>query len=351
MGRKRAGRIVLITLLILALFVVTVGGVWYVYNDKVTKQAQTIEKLTQEKSEMFSKEELERQLLEAADTASAKEREAILSDMKQILLDTSSSIRVFRKYFPEDLVVVSDSTYYFLPIRDDLKKHSLVTENLIDLGENEMAYGENGVPITHKGIDVSEYQGNIDWEKVAADGVEYVFVRTGYRGYKTAKFAEDKTALQNIRGAADAGLNVGVYFFSQAINEEEAREEAEWVMDFIEPVKDKVTYPIAFDVEKVASDSARMNKITPEERTKIAAAFLDRIEEGGYHPLLYGNLEMFGVMINFPELEKYDKWYAWYDPSIYFPYNFDVWQYSDSGKVDGISGNVDLNMSFVTYND
>ena len=128
---------------------------------------------------------------------------------------------------------------------------------------------------------------------------------------------------------------------------EEAIEEAEFVIEQLEPYSDIVDYPVVIDVEKISSGDGRMNNLTKEERTQVVLSFCDRIKDEGYSPMIYGNLEMFGLMIDMEQLEEYDKWYANYDPTmLYFPYDFEVWQYSAKGSVDGINGDVDMNISF-----
>ena len=142
---------------------------------------------------------------------------------------------------------------------------------------------------------------------------------------------------------------MGVYFFTQAINIAEAVEEAEFVVEQLEPYSDMVDYPVVIDVEKVDASNARMNNLTKEERTQVVATFCEYIEDEGYTPMIYGNLEMFGLMLDLEQLEQYDKWYAYYDPTLYYPYDFKVWQYSAKGKVDGIKEDVDMNISFKAW--
>lgn len=317
------------------------------------KQSEAIEALSQTIDTMYSQEDVQTMLAGAVEETKleteAATREALLADIREQLAEGTSTVNVLRPLYPEDLVVVSNGKFHFVPIRDDLAKHPLTEENLILSDENELTYMEAGAVVSHKGIDVSKYQGNIDWQKVKADGVEYAFIRVGLRGYKTGEIAPDEKALDNIQGAYRAGVKVGVYFFSQAVTVEEAIEEAEFVLEQIEPYKDMIEYPIVFDVEKVSAENGRMNQLTQEERTQVTLAFCERIEDEGYTPMIYGNLEMFGVLIDLEPLEKYEKWYAFYSPTLYYPYDFKVWQYSSEGSIDGITGDVDVNISFKTW--
>lgn len=251
----------------------------------------------------------------------------------------------FRRVYKDDIVIVSGGKYHFIPIRDDLKHNSFVPENLQILENGELQYLQDGQVITHKGIDVSKHQGDIDWQKVAADGVEFAILRVAYRGYGEAgKLNTDEKFEQNIKGALAAGIKVGVYLYSQAITREELLEEAQLVLDLIAPYK--VECPVVFDVEKVSGDKGRMNEISVEERTEFTRLFCETIEKAGYKPMIYHNMEMGALLLNLDELEQYDKWFAYYNKDFYYPYEYKMWQYSDKGRINGINGEVDLNISF-----
>ena len=299
---------------------------------------------------MYSEEDMQTMLSGAVEKAQIETeeatRDALLSTIRTQLSEGKSTVSVLRPLYPNEMVIVSNGAFHFVPIQENLEKHALTEDSLVISEEGELAYKEGDTVVSHKGIDVSKYQGDINWRKVKEDGVEYAFIRCGLRGYKTGEINADDKFEKNIKGAHAAGVKVGIYFFSQAITIDEAIEEAEFVLEQIEPYADMIDYPIVFDVERVDSDSARMNQLTKEERTRITLAFCERIEDEGYTPMIYGNLEMFGVLIDLEPLEKYEKWYAYYDTSLYYPYDFKVWQYSATGRVDGIEGDVDMNISF-----
>ncbi|MDE6912301.1 MAG: glycoside hydrolase family 25 protein, partial [Lachnospiraceae bacterium] len=210
-----------------------------------------------------------------------------------------------------------------------------------------MQYIENGEVVSHKGIDVSKYQGNIDWPAVASDGVEYAFVRLGLRGYGSGKLVLDEYFDQNMRGAKDAEIKTGVYFFTQAITVEEAIEEADYVLENITGYD--VSYPIVFDVEMITNDDGRANDLSQKDRTDIAIAFCDRIKAAGYTPMIYGNVKCFTKLLDMTRLNDYEKWYAFYDDYMYMPYEVGIWQYTEKGKVAGINTGVDLNISYKEY--
>ncbi|MDR1028523.1 MAG: glycoside hydrolase family 25 protein [Clostridiales Family XIII bacterium] len=195
------------------------------------------------------------------------------------------------------------------------------------------------------GIDVSRYQGDIDWKKVAADGVSFAMIRMGYRGYDTGRLVTDEFFEANMRGAADAGVKVGAYVFSQATNKAEAIEEAELVLTSVAPYK--VTFPIVFDIEEISGQNARTDALTPAEITDIAIAFCERVAKDGYKPMIYANPKWFVSRMELDRLEPYDKWLAQYYKKPAFPYAFSMWQFTNTGAVDGINGDVDLDLAFI----
>ena len=234
---------------------------------------------------------------------------------------------------------------------ETLPKSDYNFDNLVNvrLKGKEFEYVEDGVTTSIKGIDVSQYQGDIDWEKVADDGVKFVFIRAGYRGYGTGKLVQDSKFEDNIIGALKNGIAVGVYFVPQSISVEEAIEEADFVLDMIKPYN--VTWPIVLDLENAgtATSPARTADLTAEERTTYVLAFCDRIKEFGYLPMLYSNIGWYMDRLELSRLTLVDKWFAQYFNRPFFPYEFTVWQYTDSGSVDGIKGNVDFDISFKDY--
>lgn len=281
---------------------------------------------------------------EAREKATAETGEAFLDQLKERMTSGDGTTDMLRYFFPDEIVVADAGQYYFFPILEELAKNTYDPEAFMADGDGVMHYYEEGERVSHKGIDVSKYQDKIDWEKVASDEVEYAFIRLGIRGYTEGEIIEDETFEDNIKGALKNDIDVGVYFFTQALSEEEAEEEAAYVIESIAPYQ--VKYPIVLDVESVTSSKARGNDLTSEERTKYCIAFCEKIKEAGYTPMIYGNLKTFTLLLNIEELEDYDKWFAYYDESYYFPYDFKIWQYTNKGKVAGIKGDVDLNISF-----
>lgn len=194
------------------------------------------------------------------------------------------------------------------------------------------------------GIDVSKWQGDIDWDKVKASGVEFVMIRAGYRGSKTGALVEDPNFLVNIRGAKRAGLKVGVYFFTQAVNEVEAVEEASMVLALCEGYD--LEYPVIIDSEG-AGGEGRADALDAETRTKVCAAFCETIDNAGYEPGVYASRSWYNANLDVKKLDKYRIWLAEYRSTPLYSGYYDMWQYTSKGRIDGIEGNVDLNISYM----
>lgn len=247
----------------------------------------------------------------------------------------------------EHLTIWGKKRETFLLEKSKVVEHNtLINEYFIE-DENGYAYYEDGVKKTLFGIDVSKYQGDIDWEAVKAAGVEYAIIRVGFRGNREGTLEVDPYFHQNMNNAIKAGVNVGVYFFSQAITVEEALEEAEFVKDLIKDYK--ITYPVVFDTEQMVSATARANNLSRQLRTDIAKAFCNEMKNTGYHPMIYANTKQMIMGIDLEQLSEYDLWFAYYGSNLQFPYQFEMYQYSQEGRVNGIDGAVDLNLSFVDY--
>lgn len=194
------------------------------------------------------------------------------------------------------------------------------------------------------GIDVSTFQGEIDWVQVKEAGIEFAMIRVGFRGYgSTGSLNEDARAKQNYAGATEAGIKVGVYFFSQAITPEEAKEEAEYVLELI---KDwQVDMPVVFDWECLADDYRTID-VDSRTLTDCAKAFCNTVEAAGYDSMIYFNPEQSRYAMNLEELVDYGFWLAMYSEYMTYEYKIDMWQYTKTGSVPGISGNVDINLYF-----
>lgn len=197
-----------------------------------------------------------------------------------------------------------------------------------------------------KGIDVSEHQGDIDWGRVKAAGYDFAFLRIGYRGYgEQGTLCADAKFQQNIVNAHNAGVEVGVYLFSQAVSEDEALQEAGLVLEQLQG--HSLELPVVFDPERIRDDAARTDNVTGEQFTKNTVLFCEKMKEAGYQPMIYSNMLWEAFEYDMEALADYPIWYADYEPVPQTPYYFSFWQYSEKGSVDGIAGNVDLNVQFL----
>lgn len=230
---------------------------------------------------------------------------------------------------------IDGATYYYDPAT-----HEPVTGNQVIQG-NVYEFGADGaLNRTARGIDVSKFQGTIDWNAVKADGITFAIIRCGYRGYGTGALVEDATYRRNIQGAINAGLRVGVYFYSQAINEAEAVEEASMVLSLVSGYS--LPLGVYYDTEYVAG--GRANAISAAERTACAVAFCETIRNAGYKAGVYSYASWFYNNLNFANISKYNTWIAQYRDTLSFNYKYDIWQYTGSGRVNGISTAVDMNI-------
>ena len=208
---------------------------------------------------------------------------------------------------------------------------------------NFRAYEDNKY-ISYAGIDVSAHQGNINWEKAKEAGVSFAMLRVGYSTLDNGNIKEDAKFAENLQKAKSAGVKIGAYFFSQAITEDEARKEARWLM---KKVGRNLDLPVAYDMEEV-EDNSRIANLTLEDRTKIALAFIEEVNRYGHQCFLYGNPVWLMEKLDLHKIgNKGQIWLAHYNSDTHFPYDFSMWQYSESGIVDGISVPVDLDILFV----
>ena len=194
------------------------------------------------------------------------------------------------------------------------------------------------------GIDVSRHNGTIDWKAVKASGVDYVIIRCGYRGSLTGALIEDQSFRTNIKGATAAGLKVGVYVFSQAINEVEAVKEASLAVSLVKGYN--LTYPIFIDTE---SSGGRADKIDRATRTAVVNAFCQTVASAGYKPGIYASKTWFEDKLNMGAIGNYKIWLAQYSTAPTYKGRYDMWQYSSKGTISGISTKVDLNYSYLGY--
>lgn len=239
--------------------------------------------------------------------------------------------------------------YSWVPIIAGVKPHSYIKENFHVDNDYRMEYVVDGEVSSYFGIDVSSYQGDIDWDAVRSDGVEFAILRIGVRGYgEEGNIKIDDKFFQNYEGARKAGLDIGVYFYSQAISVEEAVEEAKFVLEQLGDRK--LEYPIVFDWEPVDASTTdsppRTEDIMPGTLTLCAVAFCETIRDAGYEAMIYTNKKMAYIKYDMRKFADYPVWLALYNTDLTYYYDFDMWQYG-FGKVDGIEGDVDLDIAMI----
>lgn len=362
-GKKGIG--FMIAGIILFVIAVTVLGIAIAISSKNRVLASISTPTVTEETKTYSQEEVDEFISEACrvsgEEAATEMEGKYLSLIKEATSLDGGTSNLLKSLYPDDVVFADGSRYVYVPIDRSLKPNALERDRFtMDTETGFLSYeNKNGETTSHLGIDVSRHQGVVDWQKVAASGVEFAIIKCGIRGYGSeGNFAEDSMFQTNMAGAIKAGLKVGVYFVTQAVTIDEAVEEAEWVLERIS--KYNVKCPVAIDVEFAASEE-RTKDLTPEERTTNIIYFCDTIKDAGYIPMIYANTKYFIRKMDMSRLEDYDKWYANYnslsfsstdmsvwqfnDP-LYFPYEISMWQYTATATVDGIEKDTDLNIIF-----
>lgn len=268
-----------------------------------------------------------------------------INDFKEYVTRYGVLTRFAQRYFPDKLVYPGYHGIVFADIYQGIAENPLNKEECM-VYEEGRAYYVDGDYQSQTGIDVSYSQGYIDWQKVVEDDIDFAIIRVGVRGYATGRLFVDEFFHYNIKEANAVKMPVGVYFFSGAINEKEAIEEADFVLKQIKGYN--VELPIAFDMEDMNEPDSRMKELTTVEKTAIARAFCQRIQEAGYDTLVYGNAKWLLESLNYQEIAEYGVWYANWD-FLHWPYELMMYQYSSSGKVNGIKGRVDMDIGFFNY--
>ena len=233
---------------------------------------------------------------------------------------------------------IDGATYYF-----DKDGNKVTGEQVIE--GIPYTFSSEGVRSGTIGIDVSKYQTGINWTNVKNAGINFVMIRCGYRGYGSGVLVEDPMYASHISGAKAAGLRVGVYFFSQAVNEAEAVEEASMAVSLAR--KYGINMPIAIDSEYAAGGSGRADRLSTSERTAITKAFCNTVQSAGYTPMVYASKSWFSDHLNVSQLSGYRIWVAHYSEKCGYTGTYHIWQNTDKGKVDGVPGYVDMNISSI----
>lgn len=231
-----------------------------------------------------------------------------------------------------------------IKISANIKRHEWDFDNLDSSGRFKNYVEEDG-SVKKVGIDVSEHQGAINWEKVAS-AVDFAIIRLGYRGYTGGSLVTDAYYSANMAGAAENDIPVGVYFYSQAVSYEEGVEEANYVLNNLGDYA--LQYPIILDREDPMVEDARTNNMSAEQHTQAALGFLETIKAAGKQAMMYTNRMYYALYLDLEKIYDYPIWYAQYADEPDWPYEFSIWQYTESGEVPGIAGPVDMNLEMMS---
>lgn len=248
------------------------------------------------------------------------------------------------------LITNRDGSEEWVLISPYLAKNTLDFTRMEDNGGLKR-YMENGRKISYVGVDISKHTGKIYFPGLKAAGIDYVMIRLGSRGYSSGQIALDENFKENIDGALEAGLDVGIYFYSQAISQDEAVQEANFVVQNLEPYRGKVKYPVAFNMGFVSNDKSRVEGLSREEKTNVTISFAEAVKAAGYVPMVYGDKEWLIKEVDLAKLQDYDIWLSQEEDIPDYPYRYAMWQYDTDGILNGIDGGADLNICFVGYSE
>lgn len=245
-------------------------------------------------------------------------------------------------------VILPDGTSQWVMVNAFIEKNNYDYTGLV-YEEPLMRYYADGKKVSKQGIKIDDSYGTIDFEQVEDAGIDYCIIRLGKRGYATGAISLDENAQTYAVEAENADLGIGFSFYSQAVSEEEAVEEANLVLQLITEMEIQPDYPIVFDMEAVTNDSARTDDLTKNQLTAIANAFCQTISQAGYIPAIYGNKYWLLRKLDLTQLSSYNIWLSQEKDTPDYPYQFAMWEYKQDAQIDGIAGNVSMSISFIDY--
>ena len=244
-------------------------------------------------------------------------------------------------------VTYRDGTTEWIEISEDLPLHEYDFTKMKAIN-GQMVYYEGNKKTSRLGITLSKENGEIDFAALKEAGIDFVMLKVGARGYESGLITLDENFMTNIKNAKEAGLEVGVWFSSQAVNVTEAAEEAEFVINQLLPYQ--ITYPVAFCMENIVNDTARTDLLDQEQKTQIAEAFLNDVEKAGYAGIIYGDKQwLLTEVLTEQLLKENDVWLTEQAPVPDYPYQFKMWEYAQGENISGVDGEVGYTISFVDY--
>ncbi len=385
-GQGRSGASVVYTIIGVAVFVLAMVFVLLKSNDTHKSGSEYLKEMQEQEEEMAEAESEEEQTQEPEKKLRAQdldfwdmypvedeeekegleETEAILSGepSKSTFAEKAEKERQEQKQKEQEAQEEvqndpsKDGKHTLITNRDGTDEWVLMnpylTKNTFDSTKMEekaglKRYMENGKKISYVGVDISKQTGSVNFRSLKAAGVDYVMIRVGGRGYSTGQISLDDDFKEHIEGAIAEELDIGIYFYSQAISPEEAVQEASFVIQNLEPYRAHIKYPVAIDMEFVANDEARIDGLSREDRTNVTIAFLEAVKGAGYVPMVYGDKEWLIKEVDLTKLQNYDIWLAQEADIPDYPYQYAMWQYSTKGVVNGIKGDANLNICFIGY--
>ena len=279
--------------------------------------------------------------------AAQAERNRLLLEIQSSFESGNSTISMLRNLFPGDLVVMWEGRYYFYPVDRNLQTNPFSETDFAQGEKGGMDYiGEDAGVSVNRGVDVSALNGEINWAKVAEEQIAFAMIRAAVRN-ADGELVQDESFQENMSGAKSVGLRIGCYVDLDADSEKAAEEIADFVLSNLSMSQQEMGAPVAVRVQ-IPDHTSSLSGQTREEWTQGVRAFCAKIKKAGYEPVIYANTAAFHMLLNMAELEEYDKWIADYGDYLYFPYKFKCWQYSLKGTVNGIEGDVALDLSVST---
>lgn len=243
-------------------------------------------------------------------------------------------------------VSYKDGTSEWIPIEEKIPLHEYDFTKMKEKNGKLISY-EGNKKISFLGVDISETNGSVDFKALKEDGIDFVMLKIGERGYESGVITIDEAFVTNADKAREAGMEIGVYFCSQAVTVEEAAAEAKFVTDNLLPYK--VTYPVAFRMDEVQNDSARTDILDEKQKSAITEAFLSSVEKEGYSVILYGSKNWLLTELVPEMLSEYEIWLTEFAPIPDYPYQFKMWEYAQGDDVRGIQREVNYTICFVDY--
>ena len=278
-------------------------------------------------------------------------------DSPLVVVEPTASPSPTPSHEPTDEELAADGEHVKVTLKDGTEEWMEISRKIplytydftnIRITAGKMEYFQDGEKVSRLGVELSKESGNVDFEALKNAGVDFVMLKLGSRGYETGLLTLDENFVSNITKAQNAGLEVGVYFFSQAVTDAEAQEEARFVVDNLTPYK--INYPIAYDMEYIVNDESRIEILGAKEKTEVADAFLSYLEKEGYDTILYGTKNwLLGELEPEELLTKYDVWLNDQTPIPDYPYQFRMWKYAVRQKVSGVENETAYIISFVDY--